>query len=282
MTKTTLRLRSPAISALLIVCLLAIVSAGVLTDEAIKRGVIAAGGGTSSSGDATMKSVVGQGAIGHSSDGFYQLYSGFWRAEPSMTCAGSAVCYPDTHWVFEAHALDYAVDTIYCGNFEPCSADDIDTSTIRINDSLLPVSIELLDEGECPPAVEFAGRVLRLEVPTRDLVQSFGWLYDASIQQVYVSGRTMSGAPCAAVADVLLFGHVSGDVNSDGLVDIADLVYMVSFLFTGGPPPPFDLAADLDGSCAVDIADLVYLVDFMFNGGPQPLPPCGGIDGEPL
>ncbi|MDH4035725.1 MAG: dockerin type I repeat-containing protein, partial [candidate division Zixibacteria bacterium] len=219
-----------------------------------------------------------QGAIGHSTDGSYQLYSGFWRAEPSMTCAGSAVCYPDTHWVFEAHALDFALDTVYCGNFGLCSADDIDTSTIRVNESIVPSTIEVLDEEECPPAVGYAGRVLRLEVPTCDLVLSFGWLYDESVQQVYVSGNTLSGAPCAAVAEVLLFGHVSGDVNSDGLVDIADLVYMVSFLFTGGPPPPFDLAADLDGSCTVDIADLVYLVDYMFSGGPEPLAPCGGND----
>lgn len=278
MIKTIWRLRSLAINALLIACLLAVGSAGVSADEGITRSVFAAGGGTSSSGNATMKSVVGQGAIGFSSDGSYQLYSGFWRSDLTQICAGSAVCFPDTHWAFEAHALNPTVDTVYCGDFGLCSTDDIDTSTIRINDSIVPISVVFLDEGEYPPAVGLTGRVLRLEVPTPDLIQSFGLLYDESVQQVYVSAGLVSGGHCAAVAQVLVFGHVSGDVSCDGLVDIADLVYMVSYLFTGGPAPPFSLAADLDGSCTIDIADLVYLIDYMFNGGAEPSQPCSAVD----
>ena len=29
-----------------------------------------------------------------------------------------------------------------------------------------------------------------------------------------------------------------GDGNGDSVVDIADPIYVLSFLFTGGPPPP--------------------------------------------
>ena len=63
-----------------------------------------------------------------------------------------------------------------------------------------------------------------------------------------------------------------GDINgSGGALNIADLVYMVDYMFTGGPEPPVMAMADVDGSGGnLDIADLVYLVDYMFSQGPPP------------
>jgi hypothetical protein len=51
---------------------------------------------------------------------------------------------------------------------------------------------------------------------------------------------------------------------------------MVDYMFTGGPEPPDIAMADVDGSGGgnLDIADLVYLVDYMFNQGPPPA--CSG------
>ena|GEM_PF-586546 len=67
-----------------------------------------------------------------------------------------------------------------------------------------------------------------------------------------------------------------GDINDDGGVepDISDLVYLVAFMFSGGPEPPCMDAADVNGdsSATPDIADLVYLVAYMFSGGPAPVP----------
>jgi len=65
------------------------------------------------------------------------------------------------------------------------------------------------------------------------------------------------------------------DVDNSGTgPDIADLVYLVAFMFSGGPAPPCMGQADIDGSGSAtpDIADLVYLVAFMFSGGPAPAP----------
>jgi hypothetical protein len=68
-----------------------------------------------------------------------------------------------------------------------------------------------------------------------------------------------------------------GNVDHDptGQIDIADLVYLVDFMFTGGPAPECFDEGDVDGNGVVpiDISDLVYLVDYMFTGGPPP-PPC--------
>lgn len=71
----------------------------------------------------------------------------------------------------------------------------------------------------------------------------------------------------------LKLDFVCGDVNDDGGFgpDIADLVYLVDFMFTGGPPPPNMVAANIDGEPGITISDLVFLVDFMFNNGPPPI-----------
>ncbi len=67
-----------------------------------------------------------------------------------------------------------------------------------------------------------------------------------------------------------------GDALHDNqLVLVNDLVYLVNYVFKGGPPPPCleegDVVLPLDDLILVN--DLVYLVNFVFKSGPPP-PPC--------
>jgi len=64
---------------------------------------------------------------------------------------------------------------------------------------------------------------------------------------------------------------ICGDINGSGAgPDIEDLVYLVDYMFNGGPAPIFMEAVDVNGDGSIaDIADLVYLVDYMFNSGPS-------------
>jgi len=66
---------------------------------------------------------------------------------------------------------------------------------------------------------------------------------------------------------------IRGDVNYDisGL-NVADLTYLVDYLFRGGPPPPCPEEGDVNGDGNTNVADLTYLVDYLFRGGPPPLP----------
>jgi opacity protein-like surface antigen len=68
---------------------------------------------------------------------------------------------------------------------------------------------------------------------------------------------------------------IRGDVdyNFSG-PNVADLTYLVDYLFRGGPTPPCIEEADVDGNLAgPNVADLTYLVDYLFRGGPPP-PAC--------
>jgi hypothetical protein len=67
-----------------------------------------------------------------------------------------------------------------------------------------------------------------------------------------------------------LRGNINGFI--DDLTDISDLVYLVQYMFQGGPPPAVPEEADVNGDGSLDITDLVYLVDWMFTGGPAPAP----------
>ena len=61
---------------------------------------------------------------------------------------------------------------------------------------------------------------------------------------------------------------VCGDANSDGKVDLVDIVYLINYVFYGGPPPGG--SADVDGDGVVDISDIIWLINYMFYGGPPP------------
>ena len=76
-----------------------------------------------------------------------------------------------------------------------------------------------------------------------------------------------------------LFGETGsivteGDITGDGQVDVSDLVFLIDYLFAGGPVPPDPNAADVNASCGIDISDVSYLVEYLFQGGPAPLAGC--------
>lgn len=65
---------------------------------------------------------------------------------------------------------------------------------------------------------------------------------------------------------------ITGNVNGDTVVSVSDVVYLVNYLFKGGPVPlPVVQAGDANCNGKVTISDAVYLINYLFKGG---LPPC--------
>jgi C1A family cysteine protease len=73
-----------------------------------------------------------------------------------------------------------------------------------------------------------------------------------------------------------ILNYVPGDASDDDVVNIADVVYLVTYLFQKGPPPNPMASGDVTGpdDCVVNVADVVYLVTYLFGGGPPPQPGC--------
>ncbi|MGB2770439.1 MAG: cohesin domain-containing protein [Candidatus Zixiibacteriota bacterium] len=59
---------------------------------------------------------------------------------------------------------------------------------------------------------------------------------------------------------------ISGDANSDGIVDVADLVYVINYLYRGGLPPSPVSLGDFNQDGEVNVADLVALINYLFRG----------------
>jgi hypothetical protein len=69
----------------------------------------------------------------------------------------------------------------------------------------------------------------------------------------------------------MLCPFVCGDVDGSGQEpDLADIVYLISYMFVGGPEPPEFMAADVNGDGRIDISDLIVLVYYIFRSGPAP------------
>ncbi len=64
-----------------------------------------------------------------------------------------------------------------------------------------------------------------------------------------------------------------GDVNFDGIRDVADAVYLLNYIYKEGSTPPHPITADMNGpDRLIDIEDVVYLLNYLYKGGPNPLP----------
>jgi hypothetical protein len=105
----------------------------------------------------------------------------------------------------------------------------------------------------------------------------------------YVTGRTSSsnfptlnpyrgtyrdGGYDVFVAKLSELEYTGGDANTDAAVDISDAVYLISYIFSGGPAPNPLLSGDANCDSTVDISDVVYLISYIFSGGAAPCEGC--------
>jgi hypothetical protein len=58
--------------------------------------------------------------------------------------------------------------------------------------------------------------------------------------------------------------HFVGDINGDGVMDPADMVYFIRYFYRGGPPPPNMEDADLNEDGDVNVGDLIVLSKWLW------------------
>jgi len=68
--------------------------------------------------------------------------------------------------------------------------------------------------------------------------------------------------------------YICGDVSGDGLVELADVVYLINYLYKNDLPPqcaPTTACADPNSDGVVEVGDVVYLINYLYKSG---TPPC--------
>jgi hypothetical protein len=66
---------------------------------------------------------------------------------------------------------------------------------------------------------------------------------------------------------------ICGDVNSDEIVDLGDVVHILNYLYKGGAAPecdPITACGDVNLDGMVDLGDGIYLLNYLYKDGPSP------------
>ena len=79
-----------------------------------------------------------------------------------------------------------------------------------------------------------------------------------------------SYTPKVNTGSVILQQIVRGDADSNRQVDVGDPLFIIDYLFNGGPAPATVQSADANGDLVVDLDDAMYLIEGIFMGGPPP------------
>jgi len=64
--------------------------------------------------------------------------------------------------------------------------------------------------------------------------------------------------------------EVCGDANSDGSVDILDVVFLINYKYKDGPSPSPPYLSDVNSDGEINILDTVYIINYKYKSGPAP------------
>jgi hypothetical protein len=85
-----------------------------------------------------------------------------------------------------------------------------------------------------------------------------------------VPSHVVTNGEAVLIANTTRVWTQSGDMDGQPGINIADLTYLVNYLFRGGAPPVPLEAGDVNCANGVNVSDLTFLVDYLFRAGPEP------------
>ncbi len=178
---------------------------------------------------------------------------------------GTAVMIPEVQHIIRANAIIPKANTIYIGNFGASSVNDIDPASIVINGSQAPTAATVI-----PSHPDFTGEVMEILIEARPFILGYGLMYDTTVQEFMVSGTFTDETIFEAAGEVTFIGHISGDVNRDGVVDIGDPVHIINYVFRrGAAPDPLEIG-DVNCDGLVNVGDAKFLINYIFKHGAKP------------
>ncbi len=190
------------------------------------------------------------------------LIRSIFNDAPSALFAQSLI-EPAQFFSLDIQAPDSPYAYIHLGNLaHNRSVYDIDPASLLINNSVTPVSVEIL-----PSDPGFNGDVLKIGILAHDLLSSYSVVWDTLHSTFTVDGKLTDSLSFQAAGPITIIGRLRGDIDGDAAVTVLDLTIMIDYIFRGQPLMGSRDAADADGNGRINILDLTKLVDYIFRGG---------------
>ncbi len=76
------------------------------------------------------------------------------------------------------------------------------------------------------------------------------------------------------ITEARAVGYRVGDPTWNGVIDVGDVIFLVGYLYRGGPAPVPPETGDVNCDGEIDIEDLIFLINYLYRGGPAPPPSC--------
>ncbi len=128
-------------------------------------------------------------------------------------------------------------------------------------------------ESGNPPLAPGSGTVLSLRfVPVAGSGTVVLDSTNVSTESTWLHAPYVSYQP-RVVPGSITTDFICGDGDGNGAVNIADAVFIVAYVFQGGPAPAPIESGDVNLDASVNVADAVYIVNYIFKGGPEPCNP---------
>ncbi|RME21545.1 MAG: hypothetical protein D6800_11975 [Candidatus Zixiibacteriota bacterium] len=145
----------------------------------------------------------------------------------------------------------------------------------------LNVSPKIIDSGFCPsPRFSYFLEPGNPDPPgyLDSLTGTFHYQGTAADTGHYYYLLVMQAGSAADTMGFSIYHYdqaLCGDVTHNGTVDVADLTWLINYLFVTFDPPPIPMAAgDLDCGGVVDVSDLTALIDAEFISFTPPCANC--------
>jgi hypothetical protein len=125
--------------------------------------------------------------------------------------------------------------------------------------------------GDLPYGLNFNGGTMGT-ISGRSTSKST-WYFTVAVSDGSIPAKADTATLTLTVIDSASATYVCGDAGADCAVDISDVVYLIEYIFSGGPAPKPLQAGNTNCDQGFDISDVVYLISYIFSGG---LVPCYG------
>lgn len=76
--------------------------------------------------------------------------------------------------------------------------------------------------------------------------------------------------PTLSVATIAVPRTDCGDANNDGVISIGDVVWLIKYMYKGGPKPFSVALSDVNNDGKLTILDVVYIINYKYKNGPDP------------